>query len=318
MRILITGIAGFVGSHLADLLLTKKGVIVYGIDRPGADTRNIDHIKSKIKLYQESDITIKRDIKVLFARVAPDCIFHLAGQSSPLLSVQYPEHTVAANIIGQVNIFEALSGLGLKPKIIIAGSCDEYGTVSRDKMPIRESCKLAPSNLYSLTKVAQELLGLKVYIKQGYNVIVTRPFHTTGPKRPERFVCSSLAKQVALIEKTKQKPIISVGDLNIMRDFTDVRDVANAYWLIMKKGKSGQVYNICSKRARSLKEILDILLSLSRVKVEVRTDSDRMRSNDAPLFVGDPTKLEKLTGWKARISLEQTLKDLLSYWRKNI
>jgi len=318
MRILITGIAGFVGSHLADLLLTKKDVLIYGTDRPGADTKNIDYIKSSIKLYKECDITVKRDIKDLLARVMPDHIIHLAAQSSPLLSEQYPEDTIATNIAGQVNIFEALSVLGLKPKIIIAGSCDEYGTVARDKMPIRESCKLAPSNLYSLTKVAQELLGLKVYIKQGYNVVVTRPFHATGPKRPERFVCASLAKQIALIEKNMQNPTISVGDLNIMRDFTDVRDIANAYWLIMKKGKSGQAYNICSKRARSLKEVLDILLSLSRAKVEVKVDPDRIRVNDAPLFVGDPTKLKKLTGWQAKIPLEQTLKDLLNYWRKNI
>ena len=318
MRILITGIAGFVGSHLADLLLTKKDVLVYGTDRPGADTKNIDHIKSKIKLYQECDITIKRDIKGLLARIEPDCIIHLAAQSSPLLSEQYPEDTIATNIIGLVNIFESLSILRFKPKVIIAGSSDEYGRMGNSNVPIRENCKLAPTNLYALTKVTQELLGLKVYIKQGYNVIVTRPFHTTGPKRPERFVCSSLAKQVAQIEKNMQSPIISVGDLNIMRDFTDVRDVANAYWLIMKKGKSGQVYNICSKRARSLKEILDILLSLSRAKVEVKVDPDRMRVNDVPLFIGDPTKLEKLTGWKAKISLKQTLKDLLIYWRENI
>lgn len=317
MRILITGIAGFVGSYLAELLLTKKDVVLYGTDRPGTDIRNIDHIKSSIKLYQECDIRIKRDIKGLLAKVAPDHIIHLAGQSSPLLSIQYPEETVATNVIGQVNIFESLSALGLKPKVIIAGSCDEYGAIARDKMPIKENCKLAPGNLYSLTKVAQELLGLKVYNKQGCNVIVTRPFHTTGPKRPERFVCSGLAKQIALIEKTKQMPIISVGDLNIMRDFTDVRDVVNAYWLILKKGKSGQAYNICSGKAYSIKNILNILLSLSKAKVEITADPDKMRADDVPLFVGDPTKLKKLTGWKAEVPLEQTLKDLLNYWRNN-
>jgi len=318
MRILITGIAGFVGSHLADLLLTKKDVLVYGTDRPGADTKNIDHIKSKIKLYQECDITIKRDVKGLLARVAPDYIIHLAAQSSPLLSEQYPEDTIATNITGQVNIFESLSALRLKLKVVIAGSSDEYGRITSNKMPISENCKLTPTNLYALTKVTQELLGLRVYYRQGYDVMSTRPFHATGPKQPERFVCSSFAKQIALIEKAKQKPTILVGNINIMRDFTDVRDVANAYWLIMKKGKSGQVYNICSKRARSLKEILDILLSLSKVKVGVKVDPDRMRVNDVPLFIGDPTKLEKLTGWKAKISLKQTLKDLLIYWRENI
>ncbi len=318
MRILITGIAGFVGSYLADLLITKKDVAVYGTDRPGADTRNIDHIKSSIKLYQECDIKIKRDVKGLLDRVAPDHIIHLAGQSSPLLSIQYPEETVATNVIGQVNIFEALSALRLGPKIIIAGSCDEYGFVTKDKMPIQENCKLSAGSLYALTKVAQEVLGIGVYYKQGYDVVVTRPFHATGPRRPERFVCSSFARQIALIEKKRQEPTISFGNMDIKRDFTDVRDVANAYWLILKKGKAGQVYNICSQRARSIKEILGVLLSLSKVKVELKADPDRMRVNDAPLFIGDCSKLRKLTNWKPKIPFEQTLKDLLNYWRKNI
>ncbi len=318
MKVLITGIAGFVGSYLADLLLTKKGVTLYGIDYPGADTRNIDHIKGKLKLYRECDIKIKQDIKDLLSKTRPDYVIHLAAQSSPLLSAQYPEDTVATNIIGQVNIFEALSALKLRPGIVIAGSCDEYGFVAKKDMPIKEGYKLNPRNLYALTKVTQELLGLKFYNKQGYDVTVTRPFHTTGPKRPERFVCSSFAKQIALIEKDRQKPIIFAGNMNIMRDFTDVRDVANAYWLLLKKGKPGECYNICSGKAYSIKNILEILLSLSKVEVKVKARTDRMRSNDVPMFVGDNNKLKKATGWQPKISIVQTLKDLLNYWREQV
>jgi GDP-4-dehydro-6-deoxy-D-mannose reductase len=318
MRILITGIAGFVGSYLADLLLTKKDVTLYGIDYPGADTGNIDHIKDKFKLYRECDIKIKRDVKDLLGRTRPDCIVHLAAQSSPLLSAQYPEDTVATNIIGQANIFEALSVLKLTPKIVIAGSSDEYGRVAKKDMPIKEGCKLNPRNLYALTKVTQELLGLKFYDKQGFNVIVTRPFHTIGPKRPERFVCSSLAKQIALIEKNKQEPVISVGNMDIMRDFTDVRDVVNAYWLLLKKGKPGENYNICSGKAYSIKNILEVLLSLSKVKVEVKAKTDRMRPNDVSMLVGNYSKLKRATGWQPKIPIERALKDLLNYWRERV
>lgn len=313
-KIFITGIAGFVGSYLADLLLTKKGVTVCGIDYPGADTKNIDHIKNRFKLYQECDIKIKQDIKDMLGKTKPDCIVHLAAQSSPLLSEQYPEDTIATNIAGQVNIFEALSALRIKLKIIIAGSCDEYGPVAKKEMPIKEDYKLAPGNLYALTKVTQELLGLNFYNKQGHDIIVTRPFHTTGPRRPERFVCSNLAKQIALIEKHRQKPIISVGNMSIIRDFTDVRDVANAYWLIIKKGKPGEAYNICSGKECFIKEVFGMLLSLTKVKVKVK--ADKMRSNDVSMLVGDYHKLKKATGWQPKIPIEQTLKDLLDYWRE--
>jgi len=318
MKVLITGIAGFVGSHLADLLLTKKGITVYGTDYPGTDTKNIDHIRSKLKLYQECDIKIKRDVKDVLGKVGPDYVIHLAAQSSPLLSAQYPEDTVATNVTGQANIFEALSTLRQRPRILIAGSCDEYGRVAKKDMPIKEDCKLNPRNLYALTKVTQELLGLRFYDKQDYNVIVTRPFHTTGPKRPERFVCSGLAKQVALIEKDRQEPIISVGNMSIMRDFTDVRDVVNAYWLLLKKGKTGEAYNICSGKARSIKNILKLLLSFSNKKIGIKIDEERKRPNDSPVMFGDYHKLKRATGWQPKILIEQTLKDLLDYWRENI
>ncbi len=251
-------------------------------------------------------------------KVRPDYIVHLAAQSSPLLSAQYPKDTVATNVTGQVNIFEALSALRQRPRIIIAGSSDEYGSVTKKDMPIKEGCKLSPGNLYALTKVTQELLGLKFYDRQGFDVIVTRPFHTIGPKKPERFVCSGLAKQVALIEKNKQESTISVGNMDIMRDFTDVRDVVKAYWLLLKKGKTGECYNICAGKAHSIKNILKILLSFSSKKIDIKIDKKRKRPNDTPVMFGDYNKLKKITGWQSKIPIEQTLKDLLNYWRENI
>lgn len=315
MRVLITGIAGFVGSYVAELLLAKKGVAVYGIDSPGADTKNIDRISSRLKLYRGCDIRMKHCLKNVLSEVKPDCILHLAAQSSPLLSEQYPEETVAVNVIGEVNIFEALSKLKLKPRVIIAGSCDEYGFVAKKEMPIKENCKLKPYNLYSLTKVTQELLGLNFYNRQGYEVIITRPFHTVGPKRPERFVCSSLAKQIAMVEKRMQEPVIYVGNTDVARDFTDVRDVASAYWMLIRRGRPGEAYNICSGKAYSIEEVLAALLCLSKVKVKVKVDTTRIRAKDVPLLIGSYAKLHKLTGWKPCIPLKSTLEDLLKYWR---
>ncbi len=317
MKVLITGIAGFVGSHLAELLLNKENIALFGMDGQTADIANIRHIKNKLKLYQACDIKDRPSVKRLLKRTKPDCVVHLAAQSSPVLSEEYPEQTVAVNIIGVSNIFEALSDLKLKPRVVIAGSCDEYGHVSRKEMPIKEACRLKADNLYAFTKIAQELLALKYYRGQHNNVIVTRPFHTTGPRRPDRFVCSSLARQVALIEKGRQEAVISAGNINIMRDFTDVRDAANAYYLLLKKGISGEAYNICSGKAYSIKSILDILLSMTEVKVKLKVEKSKLRANDTPLLIGDYTKLRRATGWKPKISFDKTLKDTLDYWRKN-
>jgi len=315
MKVLVTGVAGFAGSHLTDFLLKKKKVVVYGIDRRGVSSMNIEDAKNKIRYY-ECDITNYSKLHGLLGRIRPDSIIHLAAQSSPLISKRSPAETLEANAIGQTNLLEAVRNLKIDPKIIIAGSCQEYGIVRKNEIPIKETHALKPLNIYSVSKVTQDLLGYHYYKSYGLKIIRTRPSHHTGPRRPDNFVCSNFAKQIAMVEAKKQKPIICVGNLHAIRDFTDVRDIVRAYWLLMQKGSSGEAYNICSGKGHSIKEVLDILLSLSKAKIKVRKDLARMRPNDIQIFVGDCTKIKRQVGWKSIIPLKQTLEDLLNYWRK--
>ena len=318
MKILITGIAGFVGSHFVEFFINKKNVEIFGIERKGASTKNISHLMSKIHSYRQCDIKDFKALKKVIREISPDHIIHLAAQASPSMSWKIPVDTVRTNIEGEVNLLEAVRNLNIKPRIIIAGSCDEYGLVKRSEIPIKEKQPLRPLNTYAVSKVAQDFLGYQYYKSYGMDIVMTRPFHHTGPGRPEHFVCSSFAKQIALIEKGKQKPVISVGNLNAKRDFTDVRDMVKAYWLIMRKGISGDVYNICSGKGHSIKGILHTLLAFSKTDIKIKVDQSKMRPNDIPIFIGDCSKLRRLTGWKPTIPMEQTLKDLLNYWREQI
>ena len=318
MKILITGISGFVGSHFIEFFLKKKNIELYGIEHKGVKLPKIPGLKNKIKSYSECGITDFNKLKATLKRIKPDYIIHLAAQSSPSKSWKAPVDTVRVNIEGQVNLLEAIRSIRIDPKVIIAGSCEEYGLVKKSELPIRETQALRPLNTYAVSKVAQDFLGYQYYKSYGMKVIRTRPFHHTGPRRPEAFVCSSFAKQIALIEKGKQKPIIKVGNLSAKRDFTDVRDMVRAYSLVMKKGIAGEVYNISSQSAKSIQEVLNVLLSLTDRRIKIMKDLARFRPNDIPVLIGDSSKLRKITGWKPEIPLEKTLKDLLEYWRNNV
>ena len=318
MRILITGITGFAGSHLADFLLAeRKDVDIYGMVRWRSKTENIEHIRDKIKLY-ECDIRDAYSVNKVIREVRPERIFHLAAQSFVPTSWRAPAETLTTNVIGELNIFEAVRQNGIDPLIHIAGSSEEYGLVKKDEIPIKETNPLRPLSPYAVSKVGQDLLGYQYFKSYGLKIIRTRGFNHTGPRRGEVFVCSDFAKQVARIEKGKQKPIIKVGNLKAKRDFTDVRDMVRAYWLVLEKGKIGEVYNICSNKAYSIKEVLDILLSLSRKRIKIEEDPQRMRPSDVPILLGDNTKFKKETGWQPEISFEKSIKDLLDYWRQRV
>ncbi|MFH1868528.1 MAG: GDP-mannose 4,6-dehydratase [Candidatus Omnitrophota bacterium] len=314
MKVLITGIAGFVGSHLSELLIEKK-YDLYGIERRGADTANIEHLMGSIRLYSECDINDFDATKKILNKIKPDFVIHLAAQASLFISWKAPVDTIETNVVGQVKLFEALRSLKLNPRIILAGSCEEYGSVKREDIPIKETCPLRPLNTYAVSKVAQDYLGYQYYKSYGLDIIRTRPFHQTGPRRSKHFVCSNFARQIALIEKGRQEAVMYVGNLKAERDFSDVRDMVNAYWHIMKKGRSGDVYNICSGKGYTIKKVLDMLLSMTEKKVKVKQDLKRIRLNDVPLFIGDCAKMKRLTGWKPVIPFEKTLNDLLNYWR---
>ena len=318
MRVLITGITGFAGSHLAEYILANHpDVRVFGFVRWRSRMDNIVHIQDKVELH-EADIKDVISLKKALADIKPDRIFHLAAQSFVPASWRLPAETFAINAIGQINLFEALLSLKLNPKIHIAGSSEEYGYVNPDEVPMKETNPLRPLSPYAVSKVAQDLLAYQYFKSYGMKTVRTRGFNHTGPRRGDVFVTSNFAKQIAEIEKRKKEPVIHVGNLEAKRDFTDVRDIVRAYWLAAEKGEDGEVYNVGTGKAMAMKEMLDILLSLSKAKVKIKVDPERLRPSDVPILQSDCSKFVRLTGWKPRIPLEQTFKDLLNYWRERV
>jgi len=318
MRVLITGITGFVGSHMADLLIKKKGVEVCGIERWRSDQTNIRHIKDKIK-FIECDIRDYPSVKKVIQNLKPKKIFHLAAQSFVPTSWNAPVETIHTNIIGQLNLFEAVRECKIDPWIQIACSSEEYGKVYQNELPIKESNILRPLSPYAVSKVGQDMLGYQYHQSYGLKIVRTRGFNHTGPRRGEVFVISNFCKQVALIEKKKQKPVIKVGNLDAIRDFTDVRDMIRAYWLATEgKCKPGEAYNISTGKGYKIKDIISNLLKLTKLKIKIEKDPSRMRVSDVPVLIGDNSKFVKATGWKQTIPFEKTLEDLLNYWRGRV
>jgi len=318
MHVLITGITGFAGSHLADYILqSHPGVEVHGLVRWRSRLENILHLKDKIKLH-EADLKDGVSLKKCLEEVKPDRIFHLAAQSFVPTSWRCPSETFTINAVGQINLFEAVLSLKLSPKIQVAGSSEEYGLALPEEMPMKETNLLRPLSPYAVSKVAQDLLAYQYFKSYGLKTVRTRGFNHTGPRRGEVFICSSFAKQIAEIEKKKRKPVIYAGNLEAKRDFTDVRDIVRAYWLSLEKGKEGEVYNIGSGKAYSMKEVLDLLLSLASINIKIDIDPARLRPSDVPILVSDCTKFTQLTGWKPIIPFKQSLQDLLDYWRERI
>ena len=318
MRVLITGITGFAGSHLADYLLAEMpGVEIYGTKRWRSRMENIEHILDEVRLV-ECDLKDANAVRKTLDEIRPERIFHLAAQSFVPASWRAPSETLENNILSQTNIFEAMRALGLDARIQIAGSSEEYGLVHPDEVPITESNPLRPLSPYAVSKVAQDLLAYQYYRSYGLAAIRTRGFNHTGPRRGDVFVTSNFAKQIAAIEAGLQEPVIRVGNLSAQRDFTDVRDIVRAYWLALEKGTPGEVYNLASGKAVTIRELLDMLLALSDSDVDVEVDPDRLRPSDVEVLLGDYSKFHADTGWEPRIPLSQTVADLLDFWRQRL
>jgi GDP-4-dehydro-6-deoxy-D-mannose reductase len=311
---LVTGITGFAGSHLAELLL-KKNIKVHGLCRWRSRTENIDKVKNKIHLI-EGDLLDAHSLQEVIMDVRPDYIFHLAAQSFVPASWTSPSVTLEINVVGTCNLFEAVRAAQIEPVIQIACSSEEYGLVKPSEVPIKETNPLRPLSPYGVSKVAMDYLGYQYFKSYGMKIIRTRGFNHTGPRRGEVFVCSTFTKQIAEIEKGKKEPVLQVGNLSAKRDFTDVRDMVNGYILAAKKGKPGEVYNICSGKAIEISKVLKMILKMSKVKVKVEKDPARMRPSDVPILKGDCSKFRRQTGWKPKIKFEKTLEDLLDYWRE--
>jgi len=315
MKILITGITGFAGSHLADLIVQERLGEIYGIHRWRSDMSNIKHLYGKINLV-ECDLRDAFSVIDVIDSIRPDKIFHLAAQSFVPTSWNAPTESLTTNIIGQLNLFEACRKSGIDPWIQIACSSEEYGLVYPDEIPIKETNSLRPLSPYAVSKVGQDLLGFQYFKSYGMKNVRTRGFNHTGPRRGSVFVCSDFAKQIVDIENGRRDPVMYVGNLEAKRDFSDVRDTVKGYWLALEKCDPGESYNICSGVSLSIQTILDKLLAKSETQIEVRQDPKRMRPSDVPVLQGDNSKFVEQTGWTRKYDFDQTLTDILEYWRK--
>lgn len=317
MKVLITGITGFVGSHLAEYCLKRGDVEVFGTVRWRSRMENVQDIMEQITTI-DCDLRDQVAVKHCIAEVRPDYIFHLAAQSFVPTSWKAPVETIVTNMVGEINIFEVVRDLDLETRIQVAGSSEEYGMVYENEVPIKETNPLRPLSPYGVSKVGQDLLGYQYNQSYGINIVRTRAFNHTGPRRGDVFVSSNFSKQIATIEKGKKQPVIEVGNLEARRDFTDVRDMVKAYWLTLEKGEPGEVYNLGSGKDITIQELLDRLLELTDIEITVKQDPARMRPSDVEILQADITKFGKLTGWKPEIPLDKTLEDLLDYWRERV
>ncbi len=311
MRVLITGSGGFAGTHLAAYLLSLKKFEVFGLARPGSERKNISGVREL-----PVDILNFESVRTALKKSKPERIFHLAGQASVALSWNNPQDTFKVNVEGTRNLFEAVLAEKLKTRIHVACSAEQYGVSGNKEKRLREDSAFMPLNPYAVSKIAQEFLACQYFLSKKLPVVCTRAFNHFGPGQSEQFVASSFARQFALIELGLKKPQIEVGNLEAVRDFTDVRDVAMAYYLALEKGKPGEVYNVASGKARKVSQILYFYLKRSSVKI--RVISKQARTTDLKNLVGDPKKLLKSAGWSARIPFEKTLADLLTYWKGRV
>ncbi|MHB1005788.1 MAG: GDP-mannose 4,6-dehydratase [Chloroflexota bacterium] len=341
MRALITGVTGMAGSHLAEYLLSRGDVEVYGTYRWRSRMDNLQQLarQRKVNMVQpgvvdctlieketretalnlvEIDLLDAWAVRRVIACVRPDYIFHLAAQSFVPTSWHAPAETMQVNCVGQINLFESIRVEGIDPLVHIAGSSEEYGLVHPDEVPMKESNPLRPLSPYAVSKVAQELLAWQYFRSYGLRTVVTRGFNHTGPRRGDVFVTSSFARQIAEIELGQREPVVRVGDLESKRDWTDVRDIVRAYWLALAKGVPGEVYNVGSGSTRTVGEMLETLVRLSSLKIDVRVDPTRLRPSDVKILWADTTKFRQQTGWQPEIPFERTMADLLVYWRERL
>jgi GDP-4-dehydro-6-deoxy-D-mannose reductase len=312
----ITGIAGFAGSHLAELLLAS-GFEVSGAGLPAGGTHNVDHLQGRIRVFL-GDLADEEWTRNILSELRPDYVFHLAAQAAVDVAWAAPGTTLVNNLLGQLNLLEAMRGLELAPHLLIVGSADEYGLVQPDELPIRETNPLRPNNPYAVSKITQDYLGYQYFLSHRLPVVRVRPFNHIGPRQGPGFVVPDFARQIAEAEAGLRPPVLRVGNLTARRDFSDVRDIVRGYLLALQEGEAGQVYNLGSEKAYSIQEILDLLLQLSRAPLQVEPDPARLRPSDVPVIVSDCTRFRERTGWRTAYSLQDSLRDVLDYWRRRV
>lgn len=308
-KALIIGAAGFVGNYLIDHI--QKDCI-WSIVVTKMPQEKI--IKNGIEI-RDLNILNKADVSEVLEAEQPDYIFHLAAQSSVALSWKNPGLTVDVNIKGSLNVLDAIRELDYKPRVLLIGSGEEYGYVKPEEVPISEDNVLRPGNIYAVTKACQNMIGRVYSQAYGVDVMMVRAFNHIGPNQTPLFVVADFCRQVAEIEKGIRKPLIRVGNLSARRDFSDVRDVVRAYTLLMEHGSAGECYNVGSGKAVSIRNVLDMILSLTKMNISVEVDPTRLRPVDVPVIEADVSKLVTCTGWKQEFTLEKTIKETLGFWR---
>jgi GDP-4-dehydro-6-deoxy-D-mannose reductase len=314
MRILITGMEGFAGSHLAEMALVRKAE-VHGTAMPGIPHKNLDFIpKAHVHAL---DITDKNAVMDLIRSIRPQRIYHLAGISNPTFSRKEPEITLRTNILGNLNILEACRQHARQARILIVGSADEYGGVEKTTLRIREDQPLNPDSPYAYSKVCQDLTGLAYFQQYGLHVVRVRPFNHIGPRQALGFVATDFASQIAAIELGRKEPVMDVGNLDVVRDFSDVRDIMAGYGALLDSGKPGQVYNLGSGRGTSIRDLLDGFLALSRTEIHVHIHHEKVRA-ERLRKVASIRRITRETGWKPKLSLAKSLRDILDDWRSRL
>lgn len=315
-RVLLSGIAGFAGSHLAEMLLDDSTISIVGIHHPDHPLQHrIENQQLKIHYL---DILNPDQLAAVVREVSPDIIYHLAGMAHVHESWSNRRATIETNFLGTFHLLEACRNLAKFPKVLLIGSGECYGIIPHAEQPVSEERPMVPSSPYAVSKIAQEILGTQYAKAEQFPVYLSRPFNHTGPRQKETFVCSAFAQQIAMAELGMSEPEIKVGNLTARRDFSDVRDVVAGYIAIVKDGRPGEPYNVCSGTAISIQEILEILLSHASTKFQVIVDRERFRPVDMPLLLGSGEKLKTETGWQPKYPIEQTLLDLLNYWREKL
>ena len=324
-NVLITGITGMVGSHLADYLLQNTDWEIYGLVRWNDKMDNIEHLMQKINQKNRvhlvyGDINDLSSLLVSFSNVKPDYVFHLAAQSYPKTSFESPLETLETNILGTAKVLDAIKHLGLDPVIHVCASSEVFGRVPKELLPIHEDVGFHPASPYAISKVGTDLVGRFYAEAYGLKVMTTRMFTHTGPRRGDVFAESTFAKQIAMIEAGLQEPVIKVGNLDSLRTWSDVRDAVRAYYLLVTSDPiAGEYYNIGGTHTCTVRKMLEHLISISTCEdIQVEIDPERLRPIDADLQIPDTTKFTNHTGWSPEISFEQTMEDLLNYWRQQV
>ena len=314
MKIRITGIGGFAGSHLLDFIIRTTQHEVFGVLRDGEKRDNIASHEEKIRLF-ECDIVDFQSVFTILKEVKPDIIFHLAGQPFVPSSFEHTAETFKTNVIGSINLLESVRAAEISPRILVVTSGEVYGETAGLAEPHTENSVPRPVNPYAASKTSIDYIAQTYKTFEGLNIVIARPFNHTGPRQRPNFVCPSLARQISIIQKEKAPPVLHVGGIKPRRDFTDVRDVARAYWALGTiPNKDKFVFNVCSGHVYSIEEVIGLYEKITGLKFQLQVEQKRMRGYDIQMLAGSNELLRKSTGWAPEIPFEQTLRDLLAEW----